>query len=78
MSAITKYIPYIYFVIAGLLLMNSIEEFQKEQDSYRIMFSFETESSTTFLTIRIVFIVLIILAGFVRLKRLRDVSSRNE
>lgn len=74
MKGIIKYIPYFYFVVAGLLFMNTIQEYQEETESYEILFSFKTESSTTFLTIRIVFILLVIFAGLARLKRLKSQS----
>jgi hypothetical protein len=76
MKGIIKYIPYFYFAIAVLLLINSIQEFQREPESYRLFFSMETQSGTTYLTVRIVFVALIILAGFARLKRLKDESSK--
>ena len=74
MKGIIKYIPYFYFVVAGLLFMNTIQEYQEETESYEILLSFKTESSTTFLTIRIVFILLVIFAGLARLKRLKSHS----
>lgn len=73
MKVIAKFMPYFYFAIAGLLLVNSIGIYSEDQESYRVLFSYETESSTTFLAIRIVMILLIVLAGFSRLKRLKQV-----
>ena len=72
MKVLNKYIPYFYFIIAGLLLMRSIQESQEEKERYEILFSFETESTMTFLIARVVFILLIVLAGIARIKRTQN------
>ena len=71
MKTISRYIPYFYFILAGLLLINSIQESLEEKDEYPILFSYSTESSLTYLIVRVVMIVLIVLAGIVRLNQLR-------
>lgn len=64
-----KLIPFIYFLAAAFLIVNAFMIYLKDQETYRLIFSFTVEDKTTFLAFRVVFALLIIWAGINRLKK---------
>lgn len=67
-----KLLPYLYFAGAIFILVSAINRYNEDLDRYRIIFGFYVENKTTYLIIRIVIILLIIMMGitaFVKRKK---------
>jgi hypothetical protein len=71
-QTINKFIPYFYFTVALLLLFNSFQKFFADLEEYNILFSWNTESKITYISMRILLVLFVVMAGIMRLKRLKN------
>lgn len=69
MSIFSKYAPYLYFILAILLLINTIDYFNKDLKEYQIIFNFTVDNKYSYAVYKSILIVLIIFLGFLRLKK---------
>ena len=63
-----KVFPYLYFVIAGVWMIDGIREFLQPKEFYHIFLSYKTESKYWFLAFKLMIGILVVLAGIRRLR----------
>jgi len=63
-----KFLPYLYFLVAGFWLADGLMTFLKDQEVYHIFMSYNTTSKYAYLAFKLVIGILVILAGLRRLK----------
>lgn len=67
-----KILPYIYFAIATIWLVDGIREFLQEKEFYHIFMNYKTTNQYWFLAFKLTIGALVILAGIRRLKMSKE------
>ncbi|QXP76338.1 hypothetical protein H0I31_01595 [Tenacibaculum sp. AHE15PA] len=67
-----KVLPFIYIVIGLFILIVTFSQFFKDQESYRVLLSFRTESKYIFLLVRVLFASWFLIDGIKRLKQSKE------
>lgn len=58
-----KFLPYLYFAFAAIILVDTIQQFLADKEIYRILFGWKTESKYLFLLIKTAIAGLIFTSG---------------
>ena len=67
-----KAIPFIYIAFGFFILVGTIFQFFQDQETYRVLFNFETENKYIFLLIRVLFSSWFLVDGIKRLNRSKE------
>jgi len=70
-EVIKKYVPYLYFVLGLLWLINGFQRFAQDRDIYKIVFGLTTENKYYFITFKVIVGLIILYAGYERLQSQR-------
>jgi len=68
METFKKLIPYIYFLVAILWMIEAFQRFFETSTEYFLIFSLSTTNKYGYLAFKVIFAILIISAGVRRLK----------
>ncbi|MFY0631244.1 MAG: hypothetical protein JXR05_12740 [Flavobacteriaceae bacterium] len=68
MEIIKKLLPYVYFIVAILWLIDAFQRFFETSEIYYLIFSLSTTNKYGFIAFKIGFAILIIAAGVRRLQ----------
>ncbi|MBL4606159.1 MAG: hypothetical protein JKY02_11015 [Flavobacteriaceae bacterium] len=68
MEILKKLPPYIYFVVAILWLIDAFQRFFEDPELYYLIFSLTTTSKYGFIAFKVIFAILIVVAGVRRLQ----------
>jgi len=64
-----KVMPFIYIIIGLFILGGTFPKFFNEQEEYRVLFNFKTESKYLFLFVRLLFAGWFLIDGIKKLKQ---------
>ena len=63
-----KTLPYIYFLVAAIWLLDGFRQFFQDKELYHIFMSYKTENAYWFLAFKLTIGIIFILAGIRRVK----------
>lgn len=63
-----KTIPYIYFAVAAIWIIQGVRDLSRNQDSYYLFFGYETSSIIEYVGFKVVIVALFVYGGIRRLK----------
>lgn len=66
-----KFIPYLYFIFAIIILVDAFQQFFADKEIYRILFSWRTESKYLFLGVKAALALLFITSGISSYKKIK-------